>query len=209
MDILKQWLNKNYVVLHVISFYFCCLFPINRSHFMKIFKIVYQIVIVFSIIIPKTSSAQTLKACDIATVDAVNVAVNTHLIFDTTSIINKNGKFECRYTDSNAPNTYIAIGLLYSKVQYGYDLLAEDFKSNKQTIFEGKKAVGKFSVFIPIDSAGKNAFYMTGEKDDYSPEAFAFKFRKGDYILSISSHGIPLAKMTAKISEIYTLFDNL
>ncbi len=87
--------------------------------------------------------------------------------------------------------------------------MAADFKSNKQTISEGKKAIGKFTVFIPIDSAGKNAFYMTGDKDDYSPEAFVFKFRKGDYIVSVSSHNIPLAKMTAKVSEIYELFDKL
>ncbi len=176
---------------------------------MKTYKLICLIFFGLSSINSIKTQAQSLKACDLTTVEAVNAAMNMHLVFIPNSIVNKNGKFECRYTDSNAPSTYIAIGLLHSKIEYGYDLLAADFKSNKQIISEGKKAIGKFTVFIPIDSAGKNAFYMTGDKDDYSPEAFVFKFRKGDYIVSVSSNDIPLAKMTAKISEIYALFDKL
>jgi hypothetical protein len=131
------------------------------------------------------------------------------LIYDKYSIINKNGKYECRYTDSKQPGTYIAIGLLSSKVQFGYDLLDSDFKTNKESIAASGKAAGKFTKFFPFQAGGKNAFLMTGEKTDFSSEAFVFKFRKHDYLITISSENIPIKQLTDKVSEIYKLFEKL
>ena len=176
---------------------------------MKTSLLACLISLIFKAVSPDTSFAQSLKACDLTTVEAMNAAVNTHLVFDANSIVNKNGKFECRYTDSNAPSTYIAIGLLQAKVEYGYDLLVIDFKSNQTAITSGKKAGGKFTFLKAVDGAGKNAFYMTGEKDDYSPEAFEFKFRKGDYMVTVSSQNISVSKMTAKVNELFALFSKL
>ena len=99
--------------------------------------------------------------------------------------------------------------LLAAKVEYGYDLLDSDFKTNKGTIETSGKAGGKFTKFFPFQPGGKNAFYMTGEKTDFSGEAFVFKIRKGDYIITLSSENIPLLLVTDKIPEMYKLFEKL
>jgi len=154
-------------------------------------------------------TGQTKKACDLVSVEQLNKLLSTNLIYDKNSIINRNGKFECRYTDSKLPGTYIAIGLLSSKIQYGYDLLETDFKSNKQSITSGSKAGGKFTKFVAFPAGGGNAFYMTAEKTDFSAEAYVLKFRNGEYIITVSSENIPVQLLIAKTSEIYRLFGKL
>ncbi len=185
------------------------LIVLNHFFLMKTSALICSLLFFFGISIPKSCSAQTLKACDVITVEAVNAALDSHLVFDAHSIVNKSGIFECRYTDANNFSTYVAIGLLSAKIEYGYDLLTADFSTNQAAIAAGKKAVGKFTVFKSVDIAGKNAYYMTGEKDVYSPEAFQFKFRKGDYIVTVSSGNMSLAKMTAKVNELIALFSKL
>jgi len=153
--------------------------------------------------------AQDLKACEIVTVQDINKVVGTNLQYDPNSIINKNGKFECRFTDPKLPGTYIAIGLLSSKIEYGFDLLKSDFESNTKAISNGGKAGGKFTKYSNFQPGGNYAFYMTGEKTDYGAEAFVLKFRKGNYIITISAENIPVKTLAEKAPELYKLFSKM
>ena len=166
-------------------------------------------VIAINLCITNSTIAQERKACDIVSVEQINQLLKLNLIYDKNSIINRTGKFECRFTNPSLPGTYISISLLAAKVEYGYDLLDSDFKTNKGTIETSGKAGGKFTKFFPFQPGGKNAFYMTGEKTDFSGEAFVFKIRKGDYIITLSSENIPLLLVTDKIPEMYKLFEKL
>ncbi len=152
--------------------------------------------------------AQPKKACELTDVATINSILGTTLQYDANSIINKSGKYECRYTDPKSPGRYIAIGLLESKVAYGYDMLKTEFDTNQKMTSEGKKAGGKFTKFVAFSKAGANAYYMTGPKDDFSPEALTFKFRKGDYLLSFSTNDITNSSVIEKLDAVYTLFSS-
>ncbi len=153
-------------------------------------------------------NAQSKKACDLTDVTTINSIMGTALVFDANSSINKTGKFECRYTDPAKPGKYIAVGLLESKPAYGYDMLTSDFNTNKNAVAGGGKAGGKFTKFFPYTNGGANAFYMTGPKDDYSSEALTFKFRKGDYILTISTNDMATNSAVEKLDALYRLFSS-
>ncbi len=49
---------------------------------------------------------------------------------------------------------------------------------------------------------------MTGEKDNFSSEAFVFKCRKGDVIMSFLTSGISLETLKGKIEEINKLLNS-
>ena len=86
-----------------------------------------------------------------------------------------------------------------------WEKLKADFDANQKTIVEGRKAIGKYTHFHPFPAGGPTAYYMTGEKDEYSAEAFIFKCRKGDYAMSFSASGISLKTLVEKIDGIYQL----
>ena len=154
-------------------------------------------------------NGQNLKACDVVTVAQINSVLGAHLTYDPNSIINKSGKFECRYTDPSTPGTFVSIGLLSAKIDYGYDMLKTDFDNQKREIGAGRKAVGKYTKFFPFPTGGATSFYMTGEKDDYSPSSFSFKFRKGDYIVSLTVENLLLSTCTSNTTALFNLFSRL
>ncbi len=173
----------------------------------------------FRIIIKKTTSlfmvlgvfiysfglfAQTKKACELTNVAEINTILGTDLQFDSNSIINKRGDFECRYTANNS-NKYVAIGLVAMKIQYGYDALKAQYEENEKKIASGGKAIGKFNRLVPYTKAGANAYYMTGPKDNFSSEAFIFYFRKGNYIISFSTNDISSDISIKKIDDIFKI----
>ncbi len=153
----------------------------------------------------KFVNAQTKMAKNLTDVESINKILNTKLVYDTKSIQNKSGKFDCVYTDTNVPGRKVSIGLIEAKIQYGSDLLTMDFKENQKRISEGKKAIGKYDKFYLYPKAGSNSFYMTGSKDNYSDEAFTFKFRQGNYIVTFYTSDIPVNKVIEKVDEIYKI----
>lgn len=165
--------------------------------------------LVFSLLVfVVLTNAQAKKACELVDVAAINAILGSSLAYDANSAINKTGKFECMYMDPKTPGKYISVGLLESKIAYGYDMLKTDFDNNQKAIAQGGKATGKFTKFFAYARGGANAFYMTGPKDDFSPEAFVFKFRKGDYLLTFSTNDLAAAGVVAKIDALYTLFSS-
>lgn len=147
--------------------------------------------------------AQTKKACDLTDVAAINKILNIELTYDPKSAANKSGKYECRYMDPNTPGKYIAVGLTEAKIEYGYDVLKNEFETNQKDVAAGKKATGKFIHFFPYPKGGPTAYYMTAPKDDFGAEAFILKFRKGNYVVSFSTEAIPTAKVIEKLDEVY------
>lgn len=143
------------------------------------------------------------KACDLLDVAFINKTLGTSLQYDPNSIVNKSGKFQCRYTDANSYDKNAGVGLLDAKIYSGYDMLKIEFDNNQKDITAGKKAIGKFTIIIAVPKAGANAYYMIGPKDTYTPEAFTFKFRKGDYVVVFSTNDIPAEISIKKIDEIF------
>jgi hypothetical protein len=113
--------------------------------------------------------------------------------------------YECRYTDPAVSGKYISIGLLESKIEYGYDVLKAEYDNNKKSIAEGKKAGGIFIAFSPINLGTANAYMMTAPKTDFSPEVFTYKFRKGNYIVSFNGQDISGILVAQKAKDIYQL----
>jgi hypothetical protein len=151
------------------------------------------------------TAAQPKKACDLTDVTTINNLLGTNLQYDANSPINKTGKFECRYTDPAVPGKYISIGLLESKIEYGYDALKSELDNNKKSIGEGKKAGGIFVEFKSFSQGNANAYMMFAPKSDFSPEVFTFKFRKGNYIVSFNGQDIPAKIIGQKANDIYQL----
>ena len=143
------------------------------------------------------------KACDLIEVATINKILGTNLIYDPNSIVNKSGKFDCRYTVAGSYDKNIGVGLLEAKIYSGYDMLKIEFDNNQKDIAAGKKAIGKFTKIVAVPKAGANAYYMIGPKDTYTPEAFTFKFRKGDYVVVFSTNDIPAEVSIKNIDEIF------
>ncbi len=149
------------------------------------------------------------KASEVTSVAAVNALLGTKLTYEPNSLVNKSSVYECRYIDPKQPGMFFSVGLLNAKIEYGYDLQKTDFDTNKKAITAGQKAIGKFTKFYPVAIAGPTAYYMTGEKDNYTPEAFSFRFRKGDYIVTFQTNAIPTKLMADKVSDLYKLVGKL
>lgn len=178
-------------------------------HLPRIRNLVWLGCVFFTVVINPYAQAQTRKACELTSVAEINNILGTSLIFDANSPINKSGQFECRYTNPQSPGQYVAVGLLEAKIEYGYDMQKTDFDTNQKAIASGGKAVGKFTRFYPFAAGGPTAYYMTGEKDDFSPEAFVFHFRKGNYIVTFSAAGLPLKTLTSHVDALFKLGSKL
>jgi len=144
------------------------------------------------------------NATGLTDVATVNKILGTHLQFDSGSPANKLGRYECRYTDPAGGNQYVAIHLLESKVQYGYDVLKSEFDHAKTEIAAGRKILAKYTTFAPYAAGGSYAYYLTGPKDKATEASVLFKFRKGDYIVAMTAEGLDPLTVTAKINALYT-----
>ena len=94
--------------------------------------------------------------------------MGTNLIYDPNSIVNKSGKFECRYTVPGSYDKNIGVGLLEAKIYSGYDMLKIEFDNNQKDIADGKKAIGKFAKIRPsfirsLDLGYRNPLDGAGE----------------------------------------------
>ena len=155
------------------------------------------------LIFGSTQLSAQKKACDLLDVAFINKTLGTNLIYDSNSIVNKMGKFECRYTDSKSYDKVAGVNLLEAKIYGGYDVVKGEFDTNQKDIAAGRKAVGKFTKIVIFAKNGINGFYMTAPKDTYTPEAFTFKFRKGDFVVTFFTNDIAPEVSIKKLDEIF------
>lgn len=155
-------------------------------------------------LLPAASPLRAQKnATGLTDVATVNKILGTHLQYNPESPVNKLGRYECRYTDPNSNNLYVAINLLESKVQYGYDVLKSEFEHAKTEIAAGRTILAKYTGFSPYPPGGAYAYYLTGPKDKATEASVLFKFRKGDYIVAMTAEGLDVATVTARINALY------
>ena len=134
----------------------------------------------------------------------INKTLGTNLVYDPNSIVNKSGKFECRYyANANSYDKMAGVNLLEAKIYGGYDVVKGEFDTNQKDIAAGRKAVGKFTKIVLFAKNGINGFYMTAPKDTYTPEAFTFKFRKGDFVATFFTNDIAPEISIKKLDEIF------
>jgi len=143
------------------------------------------------------------NATGLTDVATINKILGSYLQFDPSSPANKMGKYECRYTGATGDRPYVSINLLESKVQYGYDVLKSEFEHAKTEIAAGRKILAKYTGFTPYAAGGSYAYYLTAPKGNETEAAVLFKFRKGDYIVAMTTEGLDPATVTAKINALY------
>lgn len=142
------------------------------------------------------------NATDLTDVATINKILGSRLEYNAASPANKLRKYECRYTDPASDERYVSINLLESKPQYGYDALKPEFEHAKTEVAAGRKILNKYTRFYPFAAGGAYAYYLVTPADKTTGTVL-FKFRKGDYIVALTTEGMDVPTVISKINALY------